>query len=138
MYISQTARTTASPEKIWKIWTDVTNWKKWDPFMKEAKLKGSFAEKAKGILTSRAGLRRVFKITRCIPNFTYTVSMRFFLADIHIHRYLGYNNQKTTFTHEFWVEGPLGSLWWSLIGRRLEKIMQDEMEKVKLMAESVS
>lgn len=138
MHITRTDRTTASPEKIWNIWTDVKNWKKWDPFFKEAKINGGFEQNSTGTVVHDGGaLPTVFKVTKCIPYFTYTVTVRlFFLAEVHIHRFLGYNNKKTTFTHEFWVDGPLGGIWWSMFGNKLKKIMSDEMDGLKMIAEN--
>lgn len=39
----------ASPDAVWKVWSDVPNWPKWDHNFKETKLEGSFA--VNGIIT---------------------------------------------------------------------------------------
>lgn len=136
MYITHTMLTTASPEQIWKIWTDVTNWKKWDVRIKGAQLKGSFQENVHGFFFPEKGPKAGFTVTSCDPNFSYTFTTRLPLAQIHVRRFLGYNNMKTTFTHEIWVEGPLSWVWWKLIGRNASSGLSQAMKNVKQLAEA--
>ena len=136
MYITHTMLTTASPERIWKIWTDVTNWKQWDVMLRGALLKGSFQKNVHGVLIPEKGPKAGFTVTSCDPNFSYTVTTRLPLAKIHIHRFLGYHNMKTTFTHEIWVEGPLSWMWWKLIGNNAASRLSQAMKNVKQIAEA--
>lgn len=138
MYITHTMLTTASPERIWKIWTDVKNWKQWDVMLREALLKGSFQKNVQGVLIPEKGPRAGFTVTSCDPNFSYTVTTRLPLTQIHIHRFLGYHNMKTTFTHEIWVEGPLSWMWWRLIGHNAASRLSQTMKNVKQLAEAES
>lgn len=136
MYITHTMLTTASPERIWKIWTDVKNWKQWDVMLRGALLKGSFQKNVQGVLIPEKGPKAGFTVTSCDPNFSYTVTTRLPLAKIHIHRFLGYHNMKTTFTHEIWVEGPLSWMWWKLIGNNAAGRLSQAMKNVKQLAET--
>lgn len=139
MYITHTMLTTASPEKIWKIWTDVKNWKQWDVTLREAALlKESFQADVHGVMIPEKGLKAGFKVTSCVPNFSYTITTRLPLIKIHVHRFLGYNNMKTTFTHEIWVEGPLSWMWWKLTGRNAASRLSQAMKNVKQLAEAES
>lgn len=136
MHITHTMLTTASPEKIWKIWTDVKNWKLWDVALREALLKGNFQTDVHGVIIPEKGIKAGFKVTSCVPNFSYTVTTKLLLTKIHIHRFLGYNNMKTTFTHEIWVEGPLSWMWWKLFGHTASSNLSQTMENIKQLAES--
>ncbi len=136
MHISHTMLTTASPERIWKIWTDVKNWKHWDVALRGALIKGNFQKNMQGVIIPEKGPKSGFRITACDPNFSYTVTRKLPFAQMHIHRYLGYNNFKTTFTHEIWVEGPLSWMWWRLMESRISKFIPKTMSNVKLLAES--
>ncbi|HRP33740.1 MAG TPA: SRPBCC family protein [Agriterribacter sp.] len=138
MHITHTMLTTASPEKIWNIWTDVKNWKQWDVNLRGARLKGSFQTNVHGVLIPEKGPKANFKVTSCTPNFSYTVTTKLPLSQIHIHRFIGYHNMKTTFTHELWFEGPLGWMWWKLFGRKVSGNFSQTMEKVKQLAENVA
>jgi hypothetical protein len=136
MYITETMLTTATPDKIWKIWTDVKNWKNWDFGLREALIKGPFQENMEGVAVSEKGPRTGFRITSCKPNFSYTITAKLPLAEITLHRFMGYHNSKTTVTHEVWMEGPLSSVWWSLIGKRYSHWMPEMMKKLKQIAET--
>ncbi|MFT3704022.1 MAG: hypothetical protein QM802_16770 [Agriterribacter sp.] len=56
MHTTHTMLTTASPERIWKIWTDVGNWKKWELGLREALVKGSsFKKNTQGVIIPEKG-----------------------------------------------------------------------------------
>lgn len=135
MYITHTMLTTASPENIWEIWTDVKNWNQWDVRLRGSRLKGDFQKNVHGVFFPEKGPRAGFTVTSCDPNFSYTVTTRLPLAQIHIRRFLGYNNMKTTFTHELWVEGPLSWMWRGFIGRNASNALSQAMRNVKQLAE---
>lgn len=135
MHSTHTMLTTAPPEKIWKIWTDVNNWKKWDLSLRGALIKGVFKKNVQGVIIPERGPKAGFKVTACDPNFSYTVTSKLPLIRIHIHRYLGYDNSKTTFTHEIWAEGPLAGLWWTIVGRRFSELLPKTMSNIKQLAE---
>ncbi|PWU03222.1 MAG: polyketide cyclase [Bacteroidetes bacterium] len=136
MYTTETMLTTAPPDRIWKIWTDVKNWKNWDLGLRESLIRGPFQKNAEGTLIPDKGPKAGFRVTSCVPNFSYTVTTKLPFAELHLHRYLGYHNSKTTVTHEVWLEGPLSQLWWKLIGKRYSKASPEVMKKLKQIAES--
>jgi len=136
MYTTETILTTAPPDRIWKIWTDVKNWKKWDRGFREALIKGPFQKNVEGVMIPDKGPRTGFRITSCVPNFSYTATAKLPFAELHLHRFIGYHNSKTTVTHEVWLEGPLSGFWWGLIGRRYSRLMPEVMRKLKQIAES--
>ena len=120
MHITNTMLTTASPERIWKIWTDVKNWKQWDVTLREALLIGSFQKDVHGVLIPEKGPKAGFTVTSCDPNFSYTVTTKLPLAQIHIHRFLG----------------PLSWMWWKLVGRNAATHLSQAMKNVKQLAET--
>lgn len=128
--------TTASPERIWNLLTDVKNWKSWDASVQDADISGDFETDAQGVVTPGRGPKSKFKITSCKPNFTYTMDTRLPLAHLYIRRLIGYHNKKTMITNEIWIEGPLGSFWWNLIGKKYLSMMPNIMDRFKKIAES--
>lgn len=136
MEFSHSLLTTASPEKVWNIWTDVKNWKNWDFGLKDAQIKGKFDKDAEGFLVPEKGPKTPFKVTNFKPNFTYTFTSKLPFAKLHVRRLLGYHNQKTIITHDIWIEGPLSAFWWQMLGRRYSKLLPRILEKVKQIAES--
>ncbi|MEL6607253.1 MAG: hypothetical protein AAFP88_03320, partial [Bacteroidota bacterium] len=57
-----TVSTTASPESIWAIWTDVSNWHTWDTGLKKAYMEEAFGLEATGVLTSLEGRDTKFTV----------------------------------------------------------------------------
>ena len=128
--------TTATPEKVWKMWSDVKSWGSWETSIKSAQLKRDFDKDSDGVLVYEKWPPTHFRIVSCVPNFTYTMFARLPLATLHIRRLIGYHNSKTIITNEIWTEGPLSSFWWRLIGRRYKAQLPAAMARFKALAES--
>jgi hypothetical protein len=54
-------KTSASPEKVWSIWSDTATWPEWNPDVSKMEMNGAFAEGATGKMHSRGG--RIHDIT---------------------------------------------------------------------------
>ena len=48
-------KTKAKKEAIWKLWTDVENWKEWDKSVKWSNINGDFKIGTKGKLKPKEG-----------------------------------------------------------------------------------
>ena len=60
MQDSYSILTSASPEKVWQMWTDVKNWKNWDSTLKDSSISGEFNTDVQGILVFRQTVREQF------------------------------------------------------------------------------
>jgi hypothetical protein len=127
--------TSASPERVWNIWSDVENWHRWEPALRQVKQNGVFGLQTKGMLKSEYWPNTPFNISSCEKNFSYTVHTRLPFAQMYIKRLIGYNNNKTLIMNEVWIEGPLSGLWWRLIGKKYKEMLPQIMEKFKRLAE---
>ena len=136
MQYAHSVLTTATPEKVWDIWKDVKNWKSWDASLSDAVIIGDFQTNAKGVLVSEQGPKAKFRISSCIPFFSYTIDTQLPFAHLYIRRLIGYNNKKTMITNEVWIEGPLSSFWWKLIGQKYLDRLPNVMDKFKKLAEN--
>jgi hypothetical protein len=135
MRISKSLVTSASPEKVWSILTDVKNWKNWEIWLREADLEGEFGPDAVGVLVPENGPKARFRVTNFKPDFTYTLKARLPFAQLNIRRLIGYHNRKTWLQNEIWMEGPLGRFWWKLLGKDYRQVLSAEMDHVKALAE---
>ena len=135
MQYAHSILTTATPEKVWDIWKDVKNWKSWDASLSDAVITGDFQTNARGVLVSEQGPKAKFRISSCIPFFSYTIDTKLPFAHLYIRRLIGYNNKKTMITNEVWIEGPLSSFWWKLIGQKYLDRLPHVMDKFKKLAE---
>src|SRR5947208_118843 len=47
--------TSAAPDKVWRVWSDVNHWPEWNPDMKESRLDGPLKLGATGMINTRSG-----------------------------------------------------------------------------------
>ncbi|MCC5611285.1 SRPBCC family protein [Nostoc sp. CHAB 5834] len=132
-HFSHTVKTTAAPELIWRIWTDVPGWKEWDEGLKGAELNGSFTALTRGTLLPARGPKSKFVLIEVIPNQTYKTKLP--LGALYVKRYLTTQRGETTFTHEVWLTGVTKGVFGRALGRNYRKILPGVMEKIKTIAE---
>ncbi|TMM58924.1 polyketide cyclase [Maribacter algarum] len=134
-HFSNTTETKASPNKIWKIWTDVPNWKIWDSGLKDANLDGAFELNEKGKITSLEGKTSSFKIVSFEQGKSYTFKSNLPLGSLYVKRYLSITNDGTTFTHEVWFKGLTGGLFAKKFGPKFREMLPQVMQNIKKLAE---
>ena len=47
--------TSAAPDRVWRVWSDVNTWPRWNPDMKESRLDGPLKLGATGMINTRSG-----------------------------------------------------------------------------------
>jgi hypothetical protein len=47
--------TTANPQQVWRVWSDVNTWPEWNPDMKESRLDGPLKLGTTGMINTRSG-----------------------------------------------------------------------------------
>lgn len=132
-HFSHTETTIASPEKIWKLWTDVELWPRWDSGLKKATLEGSFISGAKGKLIPDKGPKTSFKITDLSEKISYTIECKIPFGKLIITRRLKQENMLTSFTHEIRFTGLLKN---NMGGKRYRKMLPEVMKELKRLVET--
>lgn len=135
---SHTVETSASRETIWRIWTDVPNWKTWDDGLKDAQLNGPFVTGTQGRLIPDKGPKSTFTLTEVVPEQSYTFRTRLPLGSLYVKRLLITRNGKTTFTHEVWFTGLTKGIFSRALGRNYRTLLPGVMEKIRRIAEQSS
>lgn len=135
-HFSHTLTTTARPETIWIIWTDVPNWSRWDDGLKTADLDGPFTVGTGGRLIPDKGPKSRFVITDLVPGQSYTFRTRLPLGSLYVKRFLTQQNGQTAFTHEVWFTGLTKGIFGRALGRNYRAILPDVLEKIKTLAET--
>jgi len=133
---AHTETTSASPESIWHIWTDVPNWHTWDTGLKSAELSGPFELHAKGKLIPDKGPKAKFVISEVNTGSTYTFKTRIPLGWLVVKRTLSTENNLTAFTHEVSFTGPLKGLFAKQLGKRYKAMLPEVMQTIKQQAEA--
>ncbi|HEX2681337.1 MAG TPA: SRPBCC family protein [Candidatus Dormibacteraeota bacterium] len=47
--------TSASPARVWQVWSDVNRWPEWNPDMNESRIDGALKLGATGVINTRSG-----------------------------------------------------------------------------------
>lgn len=131
-----TVETTASPEQIWQIWTDVPNWKDWDTGLKDANIDGNFQADAKGQIISLEGRTSKFKVVEFEAGKSYTFKTNLPLSGLYVKRFFEVKNGKTYFTHEVWFQGLTAGIFAKVFGSEFRKMLPEVMDKIKQIAEN--
>lgn len=136
MKFRHTLETSASPEKIWTIWTDVAHWSRWDTELRDAYLNGPFELGAVGKLTPKRGRVSTFRISQFNSGSSYTFTLRLPFCRLNVHRYLVSRADRTYFTHEVSFRGLLTFIFGLLLGRQFQTVLPSVMDNVKRIAEA--
>lgn len=133
-HFSHTVATTASPEAVWGVWTDVPNWKQWDDGLREASIEGAFRLGATGRLVPDKGPKAKFKVTAFEAGKSYTFQTRIPFGWLVITRRLEVEAGKTLFTHEVQFTGLFGKAFGNSMGKRYRSMLPGVMEKINTLA----
>ena len=134
-HFSCTMETSASPDKIWGIWTDVPKWKNWDSGLKDASLKDPFGLKAKGTIISLEGRKSKFTITQYNEGESYTMRTKLPLGSLYVKRYQQKREGVTVFTHEVWFKGLTKGVFAKAFGGKFREMLPGVLQNVKKIAE---
>lgn len=52
---AKSVETTASPEAVWKLWSDPSTWGSWNPDVETARVEGVLGDGATGSMTTKSG-----------------------------------------------------------------------------------
>lgn len=128
--------TTAPPEVIWEIWTDVPNWKEWDSGLKDASIEADFNIDVKGVITSLEDRKSKFKVVAFKEGQSYTYKTKLPLGSLYVKRYLTVNEGKTIFTHEVWFKGLTGGIFAKALGEKFRAMLPEVLSSIKEIATS--
>src|SRR2546423_6408530 len=114
--------TTASPEKVWTIWSDMSTWGEWNPNVSTMDWPGGFASGSSGVMNTREGRhhkmdlidvqpgRGFALLTSVIPGTRFRFNCRIEPA-----------GAKTRVSQTVEVGGPLGPVIGGMLGPQVSK-----------------
>lgn len=135
LIIKHTVETTASPESVWQLWQDVSNWNTWDHGIEFSTINGPFKAGTKGTIKPKGGPLVHTTLTLVEPMKIFVVKSKLPLAQIIVSHSLTQSNGKTYVTHQIEMRGLLSFLFAFLIGRNMKKNLPQEMMAMVKKAE---
>jgi hypothetical protein len=104
-----TIETDATPQAVWKLYSDVSTWPRWDDGAEYVQLDGPFTAGAKGIAKFIGQEPLAFVLIEVVPNERFTDQTIVPDAGISVratHTLVPLANGRTQITHAFAIDGP--------------------------------
>ena len=116
--------------QIWKVWTDINQWQKWQDDIEYAKLDGEFQKGSIFLFKPKGGPKIKIELTEVKENSIFVDLTRFPLAKMYdSHKIIDHGDEleiKTTIR----IEGPLSFLWRKIVAEDVANGMEEQTEKL--------
>lgn len=119
-----------SVDSVWKAWTDIKNWPKWDSELETTTFEGKFEVGAQFQLRPKGGPNVNLEITELNQNKTFTDVTKFPLARMHDYHEITETPQGLILKSRIYVTGPLGWLWRRLVAQGVADGVPAQMESL--------
>lgn len=138
--LKYSVETTAKQSTIWRLWSDVENWKRFDTLLEYSRLdEGHYFEPgATGVIKADGANKTGFKLTQVTPGVSFTETLFVPLYQrIELKRYFEKSESgQTIFTHEVVFKGRLRFLIYAAAASQFKKELPLVMGRLKAVAES--
>ncbi len=136
MQVEHAILVNAQPERLFSLYTDVSNWNRWDPDTKASSIDGPFQAGTRGFLTPAKGNTVPMLLTSVVPDRSFTVEVRIPLFRMVFEHELRPENGSTKVIHRVTFSGALAFLLGRVIGSQLNKGLPVTLAKLKASAEA--
>lgn len=133
-----TKQSKSSKEAIWKLWSDVDNWNKWDGDVLSSAIQGQFVTGSKGILKPKGGPKTKFKITKAIENRCFTNRSILPLCVIDFIHEMHDVDGGIEVSHRIEMNGFLSNFFSKIMGKNIAKGLSSAVDNLINMAENES
>jgi uncharacterized protein YndB with AHSA1/START domain len=116
--------TAAAPEKVWRIWSDMSTWGEWNPNVSTMDWQGGFVSGSSGVMNTRAGQHHKMELVDVQPGRSFGLLTRVvpgtrFRFNCRIEP--GTAGGKTKVSQTVEVGGPLGPVMGGMLGPQVSK-----------------
>src|SRR5450759_1355950 len=113
---------TASPERVWKIWSDMSTWGDWNPNVSTMDWTSGFVQGSEGTMNTKAGQHHKVKLVEVQPGRFFALETSVvpgtrFRFDCRVEPSGG----KTKISQTVEVKGPLGPVLQGMLGPQVSK-----------------
>ncbi len=133
----RTLETSASPDQVWELWSDVTTWSSWNPDVISVSIDGPFASGTTGRMTTKAGGTHAITLTEVEAG----RSFRLETSPVPLSRFAFHCEVRpgagaTVIAQSVTMRGPLGGVFSAMMGGRIAEGFQPLLAGLKAAAES--
>lgn len=123
-------------EVIWRVWSDVNNWPKWDNELKYCYMDADFSEGNEFIVKPKNGPKVLLFLSELVPNHQFTAYCKFFAATLYGTHKLEETSEGLKITNMITVTGPLTVLWTNLVAKNVAKAIPQQTDNLVEYARS--
>jgi uncharacterized protein YndB with AHSA1/START domain len=116
----ESRETRASPEKVWRIWSDTSTWPRWNPDVEEVSLDGPFRSGATGTMQTRSGGKHRITISEVAPGRSFVLESDGVPATKLLFTcQVAAAGEGSRISQSVSLKGPLSFLFGPLMGKRI-------------------
>ena len=133
-HVEQSVETTASPEAVWRCWTDVNGWPRWVSDFQWSRLAGPFEEggtienKAKGLPVAKV------RIAIVRPRSFFRTESRLLGMHLVFDHWIETTPTATRIKTRMNFGGPLASILWLIRRRAINRSTYESLQKLADLA----
>ncbi|SGZ03942.1 SRPBCC family protein [Moritella viscosa] len=126
----------STPEKVFSLYKDVSNWKVWDKEVKCSTLKGAFLEGSVGSLTPSKGPKAQIILSKVEENKSFTSKSNLPFCVMYFEHCLVQKNDTVLVVHRVSFKGAFSYIFGYLIGHSIKKSLPITLQGLKSLAEN--
>jgi len=128
---------TASLDKVWRIWSDMSTWGDWNPNVSTMDWQGGFASGTTGVMNTRSGQHHKMQLVDVQPGSSFAlVTSVVPLTRFRFNCRIGPAGAKTKIEQTVEVGGPLGPVMGGMLGPQVSKEFGTLLSNLARKAES--
>ena len=129
--------TSASPQAVWKLWSDASTWQDWNPDVQSMTLNGPFATGTTGVMKTKQGTRQI-QLTQVVPGRSFrletsVIPLTRFAFDCTVAAGAA---GKTSISQAISTGGPLGGLVGGMMGKQIANTFPALLQSLARKAEA--
>lgn len=134
---AHTVDTSASPEAIWALWTNVDSWGEWDSGLRRARIDGELGLGTRGRLVPKRGFPSRFEISEWAPGEAYAFTTKLPRAELVVRRsFVEAPEGVTRFRHEVYFTGSRAETWAARLAPSFRRQLPPVMARLAELAEA--
>ncbi len=133
---TRSLKTTATPEKVWGVWSDVSTWPSWNPDIVSMELAGPFAAGTTGTMTTKSGGAHPVVLGQVQRGSYFSVETDPVpLTHFTFHCRISPSDGGSEISQEVTMKGPLAFFFRAMAGNRIAHDFPGLLEGLKRAAE---
>jgi hypothetical protein len=125
----------ATPADVWRLWSDHTRWREWNPEVVSVRMHGPFARGTLYTLRFRGSFPMKFEVTACEHEREFTDEGALPGARMGHQRTIVPDGDGVRIHNRVYLSGRLARVYAMLLGRRMARGVRGFVEREKELAE---